>query len=142
MLVWITIRGVLFARRHVQIGTIYSDRYPSPNSKLTPNSFGLFRMGCGRRAFDPAAWSSQLQGSLGEEQVTDISVIFRLAIALALGLIIGMERGWQSRDSPESLRSAGFRSFGFVRLFGGVSVLRGDLHCIGYDGSLPSGVNC
>ncbi|NKB17180.1 MAG: MgtC/SapB family protein [Pseudanabaena sp. CRU_2_10] len=53
----------------------------------------------------------------------DLSVIFRLAIALALGLIIGMERGWQSRDSPEGLRSAGFRSFGFVGLFGGASVL-------------------
>jgi uncharacterized membrane protein (DUF4010 family) len=53
----------------------------------------------------------------------DLSVTFRLAIALALGLIIGMERGWQSRESPEGLRSAGFRSFGFVGLFGGVSVL-------------------
>jgi uncharacterized membrane protein (DUF4010 family) len=53
----------------------------------------------------------------------DANVTFRLAVALALGLIIGMERGWQSRESPQGLRTAGIRSFGFVGLLGGLSAL-------------------
>jgi uncharacterized membrane protein (DUF4010 family) len=53
----------------------------------------------------------------------DLAIAFRLAIALALGLIVGMERGWESRESPTGLRMAGVRSFGFVGLFGGVSAL-------------------
>ncbi len=51
---------------------------------------------------------------------------FRLAIALAVGLIIGMERGWQSRDTPQGSRTAGVRSFAFVGLFGGLSALASD----------------
>ncbi|HIK30060.1 MAG TPA: MgtC/SapB family protein [Oscillatoriales cyanobacterium M59_W2019_021] len=58
----------------------------------------------------------------------DLTVTFKLAIALALGLIIGLERGWESRDSPQGLRVAGVRSFGFAGLLGGVSaVLAGKL---------------
>jgi uncharacterized membrane protein (DUF4010 family) len=51
------------------------------------------------------------------------TITLRLAIALAIGLIIGMERGWSSRDSHKGLRIAGIRSFGFVGLFGGISAL-------------------
>jgi uncharacterized membrane protein (DUF4010 family) len=51
------------------------------------------------------------------------TITLRLAIALAIGLIIGMERGWTSRDSHKGLRIAGIRSFGFVGLFGGLSAL-------------------
>jgi len=51
---------------------------------------------------------------------------FRLAIALAVGLIIGMERGWESRKSPTGLRVAGVRSFASVGLFGGISALLGE----------------
>jgi len=50
-------------------------------------------------------------------------VALRLAISLAIGLIIGMERGWESRESPQGLRSAGIRSFGFVGLLGGITAL-------------------
>lgn len=53
----------------------------------------------------------------------NITTTFRLAIALAVGLIIGMERGWQSRDTPQGFRTAGVRSFAFVGLFGGLSSL-------------------
>ncbi len=53
----------------------------------------------------------------------NITTILQLAIALAIGLIIGMERGWQSRDSPQGSRTAGVRSFAFVGLFGGLSAL-------------------
>lgn len=50
---------------------------------------------------------------------------FRLAIALAVGLIIGMERGWKSRKTPTGWRVAGVRSFASVGLFGGISALLG-----------------
>ena len=53
-------------------------------------------------------------------------IAFRLAIALAVGLIIGMERGWKSRKSPTGLRVAGVRSFASVGLFGGISALLGE----------------
>jgi len=53
----------------------------------------------------------------------DLTVTLRLVISLAIGLIIGMERGWESRESPEGLRSAGIRSFGFVGLLGGIAAL-------------------
>jgi uncharacterized membrane protein (DUF4010 family) len=53
----------------------------------------------------------------------DLSVTFRLAVSLALGLIIGMERGWKIRESPEGFDVAGIRSFGFVGLLGGLSAL-------------------
>lgn len=53
----------------------------------------------------------------------DLTIVSRLAIALAVGLIIGMERGWESRDSVEGQRIAGIRSFGFVGLFGGLSAV-------------------
>jgi uncharacterized membrane protein (DUF4010 family) len=53
----------------------------------------------------------------------NLSLTYRLAIALAIGLIIGMERGWQSRESLPGSRVAGFRSFAFVGLFGGITAL-------------------
>jgi len=47
----------------------------------------------------------------------------RLAVALALGLMIGLERGWQLRDLPEGQRVAGLRTFGLIGLLGGISAL-------------------
>lgn len=52
----------------------------------------------------------------------DWMVITRLAIALALGLIIGTERGWQNQQTTAA-QAAGIRSFGFVGLLGGLSML-------------------
>ena len=57
---------------------------------------------------------------------------FRLAIALAVGLIIGMERGWQSRKSPTGWRVAGVRSFASIGLFGGMSALLGEKFGAGF----------
>jgi uncharacterized membrane protein (DUF4010 family) len=53
----------------------------------------------------------------------NLAIISKLAIALAIGLIIGTERGWTSRDHHGGLRIAGIRSFGFVGLFGGLSAI-------------------
>lgn len=48
-----------------------------------------------------------------------------LALALAIGLLIGTERGWQERESPEGRRVAGIRTFGLIGLLGGFSALIG-----------------
>ncbi len=53
----------------------------------------------------------------------DRQVALRIVVALAIGLIIGMERGWQSRDVKTGLRSVGLRSFGFASLLGGLAAL-------------------
>ncbi|MET1026719.1 MAG: MgtC/SapB family protein [Dongiaceae bacterium] len=45
----------------------------------------------------------------------------RLGIALAIGLLIGLERGWQSRGAAEGSRTAGLRTYALSGLLGGVS---------------------
>jgi hypothetical protein len=47
-------------------------------------------------------------------------LIQRLAVALAIGLIIGIERGWKKRSEPEGERVAGLRTLSLARLLGGV----------------------
>ena len=44
----------------------------------------------------------------------------RLGLALAIGLLIGLERGWQERDVAEGGRVAGLRTFALIGLFGGI----------------------
>ncbi len=43
-----------------------------------------------------------------------------LAYALAVGLIIGLERGWSQRDKSEGQRFAGLRTFAITSLLGGL----------------------
>nr|WP_296747652.1 MgtC/SapB family protein [Thioalkalivibrio sp.] len=51
-----------------------------------------------------------------------------LGIALAVGLLIGLERGWQRRDQEEGTRVAGIRTFALVGLLGGIwGLLANDL---------------
>ncbi|OPL13535.1 MAG: hypothetical protein AVO38_13350 [delta proteobacterium ML8_D] len=52
------------------------------------------------------------------EQLYDI--IFTLIIALAIGLLIGIERGWSDRQEKEGSRIAGIRTFSLIGLLGGV----------------------
>ena len=52
-----------------------------------------------------------------------LTLLERLAVALAAGLLIGLERGWHDRDLPEGGRVAGFRTFAVVGLVGGMSAL-------------------
>lgn len=44
-----------------------------------------------------------------------------LAAALAVGLLIGLERGWKDRSDPSGSRVAGFRTFGLIGLVGGIA---------------------
>lgn len=48
-----------------------------------------------------------------------MEAILQLGIALAIGFLIGMERGWQERESGEGERLAGIRTFGLIGLLGG-----------------------
>lgn len=47
-------------------------------------------------------------------------LIARLGLALAIGLLVGLERGWQERDAPDHSRTAGIRTFGISGLLGGI----------------------
>jgi len=47
-------------------------------------------------------------------------LIQRLGVALAIGLIIGIERGWKQRAEPEGERAAGLRTLALSGLLGGV----------------------
>ena len=44
----------------------------------------------------------------------------RLAVSLAIGLLVGLERGWQTREERDHQRTAGFRTFALTGLLGGI----------------------
>ncbi|MCS3903376.1 uncharacterized membrane protein (DUF4010 family) [Methylohalomonas lacus] len=45
---------------------------------------------------------------------------YGLGVALLLGLLIGLERGWKDREQAEGQRVAGIRTFALIGLLGGV----------------------
>jgi uncharacterized membrane protein (DUF4010 family) len=49
--------------------------------------------------------------------------LVRLGLALAVGLLIGVERGWRERGEAEGERTAGLRTFALTGLLGGVAGL-------------------
>lgn len=52
------------------------------------------------------------------QELHDISL--SLLIALSIGLLIGIERGWSERKEEEGARMAGIRTFSIVGLLGGI----------------------
>jgi len=48
-------------------------------------------------------------------------LLTRLAVALAVGLMVGLERGWQTRDDEPGKRVAGVRTFAISGLLGGIA---------------------
>ena len=54
-----------------------------------------------------------------------LETFIQLGIAIANGFIIGLERGWQGRESEEGSRVAGLRTFGLIGLLGGLWGLLG-----------------
>ncbi|WP_340105192.1 MgtC/SapB family protein [Rhodohalobacter sp. 8-1] len=44
----------------------------------------------------------------------------KLLVALAIGLLVGIERGWSEREEDEGERIAGIRTFSIIGLLGGV----------------------
>jgi uncharacterized membrane protein (DUF4010 family) len=51
--------------------------------------------------------------------------VMALGSALLVGLLVGVERGWQDRDIPDGGRVAGLRTFALIGLLGGVLGLVG-----------------
>ena len=47
-------------------------------------------------------------------------LILKLGLALAIGLLVGLERGWREREAPAGSRTAGIRTYGISGLLGGV----------------------
>src|SRR5687767_5020836 len=47
-------------------------------------------------------------------------LIIRLGLSLAVGFLIGLERGWRERDEEEGHRTAGLRTFTLIGLMGGI----------------------
>jgi uncharacterized membrane protein (DUF4010 family) len=55
-----------------------------------------------------------------------LQIIANLGIALGLGLLIGIERGWSQRDHKPGARVAGVRTFGLLGVLGGLLGLLSD----------------
>ncbi|MCB8821504.1 MgtC/SapB family protein [Microvirga rosea] len=49
----------------------------------------------------------------------------RLAVALAIGLLLGIERGWKQRDEAEGERTAGLRTYMLTTLLGALCAILG-----------------
>lgn len=49
----------------------------------------------------------------------------RLGLALGIGLLVGVERGWRERDLQEGSRAAGIRTYALSGLLGGVAGILG-----------------
>lgn len=60
------------------------------------------------------------------------TLFYHLGAALAIGLLVGVERGWHQRDAREGERVAGVRTYGLTGLLGGcVALLSGLLGPLG-----------
>ncbi|QRM30755.1 MgtC/SapB family protein [Microvirga sp. VF16] len=55
--------------------------------------------------------------------MNDTSLLFRLVVALAIGLLIGLERGWKQREEAEGERTAGLRTYTLIALLGALSAI-------------------
>ena len=58
-----------------------------------------------------------------------------LGLSLGIGLLIGLERGWETRAMADGQRVAGLRTYGLVGLLGGCTAL-----AAGKDGTLLLGL--
>jgi uncharacterized membrane protein (DUF4010 family) len=54
-----------------------------------------------------------------------VQLLLSFATALAVGLLIGTERGWSARDTEDIRLIGGIRTFGLVGLLGGLAALLG-----------------
>lgn len=51
----------------------------------------------------------------------DTELLRSLAASLAVGILIGIERGWRRREASDGSRVSGLRTFGLLGLVGGVA---------------------
>ena len=55
----------------------------------------------------------------------NLDLLTRLGVSLAIGLLFGIERGWNLRDHETEGRASGIRSFALAGLIGGVAAVLG-----------------
>ena len=69
-------------------------------------------------------------------------VLSRIALAFGIGLLIGLERGWTSRDVEPGSRAAGVRTFAITGLLGGIvgALGRGQGEFLGDAGAILVGL--
>lgn len=73
----------------------------------------------------------RLNNLFGDKYMDDVASQFlnanqttiNLAVALLLGAIIGLERGWDAREQKSGERIAGIRTFSLVGLLGGIAAV-------------------
>ena len=58
---------------------------------------------------------------MGLTTAIDLQELSGIALALALGLLVGLQRGWAQRQEEPGSRFAGFRTFGLLGLTGSVA---------------------
>ncbi len=51
----------------------------------------------------------------------------RVGVGLAVGILVGLERGFKLKDQPEGRRVAGVRTFSLLGLGGGIAGLLGSM---------------
>ncbi|MBL8645555.1 MAG: DUF4010 domain-containing protein [Rhodospirillaceae bacterium] len=62
----------------------------------------------------------------------ELEIFTRLALSFGIGLIVGIERGWRSRDAAEGTRTAGLRTFTLIGFLGGIlATVPGDAAVLG-----------
>jgi uncharacterized membrane protein (DUF4010 family) len=64
-------------------------------------------------------------GNRRKHRLNETELLTRLALALAIGFLIGVERGWGMRSEAEGERTAGLRTFALAGLSGGIAALLG-----------------
>lgn len=55
--------------------------------------------------------------------MTDVTMLQRVGLAVAIGLLIGIERGWQEREAQDGARVAGIRTFTLIGALGAICAL-------------------
>lgn len=59
--------------------------------------------------------------------MNEIQLLQRAGVAIAIGLLIGIERGWQEREAKDGSRAAGIRTFTLIGALGGLCGLLSSL---------------
>jgi len=52
--------------------------------------------------------------------MNEFEILQRAGLAVAIGLLIGIERGWQARQAKDGSRVAGIRTFTLIGGLGGI----------------------
>ena len=68
----------------------------------------------------PLSWVLTAAATAPTRGTVDEQLAFRLALAAAIGLVVGVERGWRERSAEPGSRTAGIRTYTLVGLLGGV----------------------